>query len=172
MSLKRPRSDVNYKDPESSESDLYTSIISFSDIPSRTSMWNKEICKSLMIYFINASNINEIIVQASNLENEYSTLVLDGWNKDTFVHSNRNSIVHSTDGKIRPQTVSTIIHKIRAIIRNENSTSIREVKIDAFILSLLVYIGFDKYPLIIYPQCDYTAAVALFYNFQDKIYCI
>lgn len=169
MAGKRHRINVNYKDANSSESNLYTNITSFADIPSRTSMWDKEICKSLMIQFINADKVNEIIVPALNLEKEYDTLILDGWNRDNFLYSNRKSIIEDNDGNIRPQTVSTIIHKIRAILINENSTSIREVKIDAFVLSLLVYLGFDKYPLIIYPQCDYTAAVAHNCSITSKI---
>src|SRR4051812_48944272 len=104
--FKRPAGrTVDYRETRTSDSDPYIEILSFDHIPTRTSSWDREICKSLMIEYVNAESIDEIVSPTGELSGEYKTLILDGWDRDTFMTADRQSIKTDSQGCIRPGMV-------------------------------------------------------------------
>jgi hypothetical protein len=152
MMSKRKR--INYRDPHTSDSDAYSEIKSIDDLPHNTSSWTKDICRSLNIRYENASSIDEL-VQQSNVDDS-EEILLDGYD----LHK-----PYDIDLKLS-SSVTTIVRKARKII---NNPYVKEVLIDAFVMSLLNYVGFDRDPFDMFPQYDFSASIGNDHKITSKV---
>lgn len=128
---KRPRA-------HTSDSDAYSEIKSINDLPHNTSSWTKDICRSLNIRYENAPSIDELVQQCNVGDSE--EILLNGYD------------LHKPCDSTFSSSVTTIVRKVRKII---NNPYVKEVLIDAFVMSLLNYMGFDRDPFDMFPQYDF-----------------
>ena len=143
---------INYRDPHTSDSDSYVEIKSIGDLPHNTSSWTKDICRSLNICYENAASINELIQQI-NVDDAEEILL------------NGHDLYKNVDLKLSA-SVTTIVRKIRKIISNPY---VKEVLIDAFVMSLLNYLGFDRDPFDMFPQYDFSATIGNSHKITSKV---
>lgn len=148
------RKRISYRDPHTSDSDSYHEIKSINDLPHNTSSWTKDICRSLNIQFENADSIDKIIQQLSVDDSE--EILLNGYDL---------SKLYDTDLRLSA-AVTTIVRKVRKII---NNPYIKEMIIDAFVMSLLNYLGFDRDPFDMFPQYDFSATIGDSHKITSKV---
>ncbi|CAO3645506.1 unnamed protein product [Cunninghamella echinulata] len=150
-----------YKESNSS-GEMTIDIEQLSQIPTQSSKWNKEQVAALNIEYANVDDITELIKPAELKDDDnFKKLILENWNKRNFLSAN-NTIYENMENK----QIATIIRKINTILSNESTESFKETKVDAFIMSLLYFLGFDQEPFAILPQYDYSIYLN---NGQHKI---
>jgi hypothetical protein len=138
---------------ETSESDVYSEIVSVEDIPIQTSKWNEEHRKAMMIEFIDADQAGDLV----ELVNDYPETwgIFSEWDRIKF----RNVGITDLDN-IFDKKLATIASKASRIISKEESKqSVREAEVDSFVMSLLEYVGFDEWPFQTELQHKYTFSV-------------
>lgn len=145
MSFKRQmrkRTRADYTERNTSESE-YEEIIAIHQLPRRTSSWNKTTCDSLNIRYVNSDSIHTMI----DVKEEDDPIFLPDWNESRFL---------TDTPSINNNKISTIIHKLKRILIEKRSFTLKEVVVDAFVMSLLQYLGFDDYPYSLYPQLQFS----------------
>lgn len=150
---------IYYKEASSSEADIAIEIDDLSKISPQTNKWSKEDCASLKISYENAKDIYEI-VQPQSLEGHYKELQLNKWNPYDF---------RSIQNPPPSRKIQTILHKIRNVVIHEEAGSMKENKVDSFVMSFMEFLGFDEYPLMMHPQYDYSVIVGSNHKISSKV---
>jgi hypothetical protein len=125
---------------------------SINDLPHNTSSWTKDICRSLNIRYENAPSIDELVQQCNVGDSE--EILLNGYD------------LHKPCDSTFSSSVTTIVRKVRKII---NNPYVKEVLIDAFVMSLLNYMGFDRDPFDMFPQYDFSATIGNDHKITSKV---
>ena len=150
-----PRKRQRHRDnPTSSDTDLQRPILSIEDIPNSPSKWTTDYVNSLNIIYIDGSSISDVIPIVDDLPSSIDSLFLPGWDRNRFITADSDDI-----RQINDRAVGTIIRKVQNIIADENALSFKEQNVDAFMLSLLVYTGFDEEPCLLTPQYSYDVTI-------------
>lgn len=125
-----------------SSSDIYHEITSVEDVPNQTSKWNEEHRKAMMIEFVNASGLTELIELIVDHPEEWNAL--SEWDRISFRNAKISDLEHLVTIN---KKVATIAKKVSKIVgKEETKESVREAEVDSFIMSLLEYVGFDEWP--------------------------